>query len=140
MQSSGVPFPPEYNGGIGDTGVENLRAFAEAGGILLAFNKASGVIVEKFDLGVKDVLAGATNKEFYCPGSILKVSLDTTIPIAFGMDVDSPVWFEQSPTFELGLPPGEAEGNFGEALVVIAGVEQRAHFQCFDLPYSDDVL
>ena len=23
-------------------------------------------------------------------------------------------------------------------LVVIAGVEQKAHFQCFDLPYSDD--
>ena len=102
MQSSGVPFPPEYNGGIGDAGVENLRAFAEAGGSLLAFNKASGVIVEKFDLGVKDVLAGATNKEFYCPGSILKVSLDTASPIAFGMDADSPVWFEQSPTFELG--------------------------------------
>ena len=24
MQSSGVPFPPEYNGGIGDMDVENL--------------------------------------------------------------------------------------------------------------------
>jgi transposase len=35
-------------------------------------------------------------------------------------------------------PPGDAQGDFGEALVVIAGVEQKAHFQCFDLPYSDD--
>ena len=31
-----------------------------------------------------------------------EVSLDTTNPIAFGMDADSPVWFEQSPAFELG--------------------------------------
>ena len=38
----------------------------------------------------------------------------------------------------LAHPPGDAQGDFGEALVVIAGVEQKAHFQCFDLPYSDD--
>ena len=34
--------------------------------------------------------------------------------------------------------PGEAQADFGEALVVIGGVEQKAHFQCFDLPHSDD--
>jgi transposase len=34
--------------------------------------------------------------------------------------------------------PGDAQADFGEALVVIGGVEQKAHFQCFDLPHSDD--
>jgi len=34
--------------------------------------------------------------------------------------------------------PGEAQGDFGEAQVVIAGVEQTAHYQAFDLPHSDD--
>ncbi|MGH9565885.1 MAG: IS21 family transposase [Candidatus Angelobacter sp.] len=38
----------------------------------------------------------------------------------------------------LAHPPGEGRADFGEALVVIAGVEQKAHFQCFDLPQSDD--
>ena len=38
----------------------------------------------------------------------------------------------------LAHPPGDAQADFGEALVVIAGVEQKAHFHCFDLPYSDD--
>jgi transposase len=38
----------------------------------------------------------------------------------------------------LAHPPGDAQADFGEALVVIGGVEQKAHFQCFDLPYSDD--
>ena len=38
----------------------------------------------------------------------------------------------------LAHPPGEAQADFGEALVVIGGVEQKAHFQCMDLPYSDD--
>jgi transposase len=38
----------------------------------------------------------------------------------------------------LAHPPGDAQADFGEALVVIAGVEQKAHFQCMDLPHSDD--
>jgi transposase len=38
----------------------------------------------------------------------------------------------------LAHPPGDAQADFGEALVVVAGAEQKAHFQCFDLPHSDD--
>jgi len=35
-------------------------------------------------------------------------------------------------------PPGEAQADFGEAVVVVGGVEQKAHFLCLDLPHSDD--
>ena len=35
-------------------------------------------------------------------------------------------------------PAGEAQVDFGEALVVIAGVEQKAHYLAMDLPHSDD--
>jgi transposase len=35
-------------------------------------------------------------------------------------------------------PVGEAQVDFGEALVVIAGVEQKAHYLVMDLPQSDD--
>jgi len=38
----------------------------------------------------------------------------------------------------LSHAPGEAQADFGEAVVVIAGVEQKAHFMVFDLPHSDD--
>ena len=34
--------------------------------------------------------------------------------------------------------PGEAQADFGEALVVVDGVEQKAHFLAMDLPHSDD--
>jgi len=34
--------------------------------------------------------------------------------------------------------PGEAQADFGEALVVIAGVEHKAHYLAMDLPHSDD--
>lgn len=35
-------------------------------------------------------------------------------------------------------PPGNAQVDFGEALVMIAGQEQKAHYFCMDLPQSDD--
>jgi transposase len=38
----------------------------------------------------------------------------------------------------LAHTPGDAQADFGEALVAVGGVEQKAHFQCFDLPHSDD--
>ena len=34
-------------------------------------------------------------------------------------------------------PPGHAQADFGEATVIIDGVEQKAHFFAFDLPHSD---
>jgi len=34
--------------------------------------------------------------------------------------------------------PGEAQADFGEALVVLAGAEQKAHYFVMDLPHSDD--
>jgi hypothetical protein len=34
-------------------------------------------------------------------------------------------------------PPGHAQADFGEATVVIGGVERTAHFFAFDLPQSD---
>ena len=37
----------------------------------------------------------------------------------------------------LSHPPGHAQADFGEALVVIGGVEQKAFFFAFDLPHSD---
>ena len=38
----------------------------------------------------------------------------------------------------LSHAPGEAQADFGEALVVIAGLECAAHYLAFDLPHSDD--
>ena len=40
----------------------------------------------------------------------------------------------------LAHPPGDAQADFGEALVVIAGVEQKAHYLVVDLPHSDDAF
>jgi transposase len=35
-------------------------------------------------------------------------------------------------------PPGDAQADFGEAMVVIGGVERKTHYLAVDLPQSDD--
>ena len=37
----------------------------------------------------------------------------------------------------LSHPPGHAQADFGEAEVIVAGVQQKAHFFVMDLPHSD---
>ena len=40
----------------------------------------------------------------------------------------------------LAHPPGHAQADFGEALAVIGGVEQKIHFLVVDLPQSDAIF
>ena len=94
-------MPDEYTGGVGEEGVKNLREFVEAGGTLVFLNRASNFAIEQFKLPVKDVTQGLQRKDFYVPGSILRTELDTTHPIAKGMDKASIAWFEGSPAFEI---------------------------------------
>jgi hypothetical protein len=94
-------MPPEYTGGLGPEGVKALRAFVEDGGTLVCLNRASDFAIEQFKLPLRDVVAGLPRTEFYVPGSILRIELDTTHPIAKGMPKESIAWAEDSPVFEV---------------------------------------
>lgn len=92
--------PPEFLGGLGGEGVAKLREFVRTGGTVVALNKASTVYTGKSVSGVHDLLDGISNKDFYVPGSILEVSVDTDDPIGFGSKTVVPIFFEQSPAFK----------------------------------------
>ena len=94
-------MPPEYTGGLGQAGVKALREFVEQGGTLVCLNRASSFAIEQFKLPVRDVVAKVSEKEFFVPGSILRIELDTSNPIARGMPKESIAWVEDSPVFEV---------------------------------------
>ncbi|HEV2833983.1 MAG TPA: M14 family zinc carboxypeptidase [Pyrinomonadaceae bacterium] len=94
-------MPPEYTGGLGPEGVIALREFVESGGTLVFLNRASNFAIEQFKLPVRNVLAGKPRTEFYAPGSILRIELDTSHPIAAGMPRETIAWVEDSPAFEI---------------------------------------
>jgi hypothetical protein len=98
-EESGGLVPPEFIGGIGDEGLANLKEFARQGGTIIALNKASQLITANFAGAPQDLIGVAGEKDFYCPGSILRVTLDTNHPTAYGADSESPIFFERSPAF-----------------------------------------
>jgi hypothetical protein len=97
----GPSVPPEFKGGLGDKGVAALHDFAQAGGTIVTLNRASTVYANKDSADVKNVLEGVTNKDFYIPGSILEVKIDTSHPLGFGAPTVLPIFFEQSPAFDV---------------------------------------
>ena len=98
-------MPDELTGGLGAEGVKALREFAEQGGTLIFLNRASDFAIEQFKLPVRDVTEGLKRTEFYVPGSILRIELDTSHPIAKGMPKESIAWAEESPVFEIKSDP-----------------------------------
>jgi hypothetical protein len=94
-------MPPELIGGLGHEGVKRLREFVETGGTLICLNRASDFAIEQFKLPLRDVVAGLPRTDFYVPGSILRLELDTSHPLASGMPKESIAWAEASPVFEV---------------------------------------
>jgi hypothetical protein len=102
--------PPEYRSGIGSEGVENLNKFVEEGGTLIAFNEASQLALESFELRVNNVLKDIKPKEFFCPGSMLKTEIDTSHRLALGMPEKALILFKNGPAFN--IIPSEANEDY----------------------------
>ena len=91
--------PPEYRSGIGREGVESLKTFVEMGGTLVTFGGAYSFAAERFGLNVRNTVDNLDSKEFFCPGSTVKVNIDNTHPLAYGMPSEGLVLYRSSPVF-----------------------------------------
>lgn len=94
-------YPDEISGGIGETGVENLKKFVEDGGTLVCFDNSCNLVINQFKLGMKNVLNGLRRNEFYCPGSILQLDVDKTHPMSKGLSKETAAYFTNSSAFEI---------------------------------------
>ena len=99
----GVPdtTPPEYRSGIGNDGVAAIKDFVQKGGTLLTLGGATNFAIAKLGVPVRNVVEGLNTKEFFCPGSTLRVTIDNTNPLAYGMPSEGLVLFHYSPVFDV---------------------------------------
>ena len=51
--------PPEYRSGFGADGVKMLQAFVQKGGTLVTFGQAGDLPIQRFNLPVRNVVAGS---------------------------------------------------------------------------------
>ncbi|MBR9989721.1 MAG: hypothetical protein KFH98_08205 [Gemmatimonadetes bacterium] len=86
-------LPDLYTGGLGDAGVAALQEFVRAGGRLVAIEEATEFAAELFDLPVSSAVEDLPPQEFYVPGSILRLDLDTRDPLAGGVGDVVHAWY-----------------------------------------------
>jgi zinc carboxypeptidase len=99
----GLPprYPAPYSGGLGSEGSEALRQFVVDGGTLVALNEASRFAIQALLLPVRNVLEAVGDEDFYAPGSIFRLELDTANDIGRGLPRETIGWFQGGPAFEV---------------------------------------
>jgi hypothetical protein len=95
---------PEDRGGIGVEGVAALKQFVRDGGTLIALSSAGLLPVEEFPLPLKSALKNLKPDQFSCPGSILKVFVDSKTPSAYGMEDTASAVFYNDVVFDPAPP------------------------------------
>jgi hypothetical protein len=115
-------IPAEYRNQLGrmtaDTSIASLKAFMEAGGTVITIGSSTNLayhlklpvrnsLVEIAPDGSEKRLPG---EKYYIPGSILRVSVDSTRSISRGMPAQADVYFENSPVFTIA-PDALAQGS-----------------------------
>ncbi len=108
-------IPPEFQPMLGAYTVEQsgpaLKKFLEDGGTVLAVGRSSINLARVLGLPVENHLVersadGSARQipveKYYVPGSILRVAVDNSVPIANGFDDHVDVFFDNSPVFSLG--------------------------------------
>lgn len=106
-------IPAEYRERLGSVTiaktVPQLRRFLEAGGTLLSVGTSTSVayhsglpivsaLTEKLPDGTERALP---REKLFIPGSILRVRVDNTNPLAYGVNDKLDVFFDNSPVFRL---------------------------------------
>ncbi|MEM9829275.1 MAG: M14 family zinc carboxypeptidase [Bacteroidota bacterium] len=104
-------MPEEYTGGIGLEGALALERYVEQGGTLITFDKASDFAIQQFGLPVRNVTAGLSSKDFFIPGSLIRATVDTNHPLAYGMQDTVATSFSRSRAFEIIKQEREGEGG-----------------------------
>ena len=113
-------MPAEFTGGVGTAGVQALKAFAEQGGTLVFLNQSTAFASSHLGVASKNVVQGVSSRDFYAPGSLLKVSLDASHPLALGLPNELSIWMEQSPAWEVAA--GEkAVATYGASGLLASG-------------------
>lgn len=86
-------YPEDYAGGLGMEGIEALKKFVLQGGKLVCLGRASDFAIENFELPVRNLVRGKMSSEFYCPGSILGLEVDTDSSIGRNSQKESHAFF-----------------------------------------------
>ena len=115
-------MPEECTGGLGEKGAEALKRFVSDGGTLVFLNHSTQYATETFGLDVKNVVRGLSNTEFYSPGSLLNVTLDSNSPLTRGLPAEIAIWSEGSPAWDVPQgSPARVAARYPQSGILASG-------------------
>ncbi len=94
-------YPDEYSGGIGLNGTLALKEYAEEGGRIIALDESSDFLIEQFGLPIKNVVKNTPSTSFFIPGSLVRINVETSNELTFGMKKESVAYFVRSRAFDI---------------------------------------
>jgi hypothetical protein len=109
-----APQRPEFTGGIGLQGAAELDRFVQQGNTLVAMDDATDLPVSLFGLPVRPLVTAKEDlsaTSYYCPGSILRMNVETSHPIAAGTPADIYGFVSGGQAWEVTLLPAENKGD-----------------------------
>jgi hypothetical protein len=103
-------LPAEYQAHFGrvtpDQTLPRIREFLENGGTVVTIGESAPALATFLGLPIENHLtengAPLPRTKFYVPGSVLSARVDTTQPLAAGMQTHTNFFFDDSPLFRLG--------------------------------------
>jgi len=115
-------LPDEYVGGLGEAGVAALKAFVEAGGTLVCIDGSAQLAIDALGLPVKNAVAGLPAEQFFCPGSIVRLDIDPSQPIGFGMLPQNAAFFSFSSAYDVTPGPDvRVVARYGAKDILMSG-------------------
>jgi len=114
-------IPAEFRSRLGrltaQKSIPQLKEFLQAGGHILTIG-ASANLAYQLGLPVHDALVEMANgkerrlpnDKFYIPGSVMQITVDTTIQPTWGLGAQADVYFEESPVFHIN-PEATSNGS-----------------------------
>jgi len=114
------PLPPKYSGGIDEwpadddgengnhagrtKGGQRIEDWVTNGGTVVALGASSEYFIDLFNLPVANTLAEVSKDRFNCPGSTLRVLMNSDSPLTFGMRPEEAIYFGDSQAFQTRVP------------------------------------
>ena len=117
---SSAHYAPRFSGGLGDRGIAGLRRFAERGGTIISWDDSSRLLVHHLKLPVSNPLARMSNSDFFAPGSLLKINVNNSHPIGFGMPDSAAALYMNGPAYK--VDKGETIASFSEDETLLSGL------------------
>jgi hypothetical protein len=114
-------MPPEYAGGLGKDGGDQLRQFVDAGGTLITLDSSSELAVTLLGAPLGDATRGLSPNDYFCPGSVLKITLEPD-PLTYGLPRETAAFCTFNTAYDIvARSPAEAGATTARIIGRYAG-------------------